>query len=211
MKKYLLGLLKHIFNKKISILAQIDNVSKLSNKAKINRFAKMYNSSLGEYSIVGSNTQIVNADIGKFCSVSWGISIGLAAHPLKNISSSPIFVSKYNGTETSWTNKNTFVQDSRVTIGNDVWIGAKAIIVSGVKIGDGAVIGAGAIVTKDLPDYAIAVGVPAKIIKYRFSEDVVKKLQEIKWWNLSDDVLKKNIELFQKSDFTVSDLERIQK
>ena len=74
----------------------------------------------------------------------------------------------------------------KTKIGNDVWVGENAIILAGVNIGDGAIIGAGAVVTKDVPPYAIVVGVPAKIIKYRFSTDVIKKLLKIKWWDWTD-------------------------
>ena len=77
-----------------------------------------------------------------------------------------------------------------ITIGNDVWIGDNVIIKNGVTVGDGAVIGAGAIVTKDVPPYAIAAGVPAKIIRYRFDERTVRRLSETKWWSLPDDVIK---------------------
>lgn len=74
-----------------------------------------------------------------------------------------------------------------VVIGNDVWIGHGACLLSGVTIGDGAVVGAWAVVAKDIPPYAIAVGNPARVIKYRFSEDVIKRLMEVKWWDLPDE------------------------
>lgn len=76
-----------------------------------------------------------------------------------------------------------FSVNQKTTIGNDVWIGKNAIIIAGVKIGNGAIIGAGAVVTKDVPDYAIVGGVPAKIIRYRASEEQVQYMNEIEWWN----------------------------
>lgn len=81
-------------------------------------------------------------------------------------------------------------------IGNDVWIGAYAVILPGVTIGDGAVIAAGAVVTKDVADYSIVAGVPAQHIRYRFSLDIVKKLKRIQWWNWERDKIESNIELF---------------
>jgi acetyltransferase-like isoleucine patch superfamily enzyme len=73
-----------------------------------------------------------------------------------------------------------------VVIGNDVWIGTGAIILRGLSVGDGAVIGAGAVVTKDVPPYAIVAGNPARVIKYRFEEAVIKRIQASKWWEMSD-------------------------
>lgn len=78
-----------------------------------------------------------------------------------------------------------------VIIGNDVWIGCNVTILDGLKIGDGAVIGAGSVVTKDIPPYAIAAGVPAKILRYRFDKRTIKELLELKWWELDDEEIKK--------------------
>ena len=85
---------------------------------------------------------------------------------------------------------NKFQETKPIEIGNDVFIGMNVIILDGVKIGDGAVIGAGAIVSKDIPPYAIALGNPIQIVKYRFSEDIVEKLLEKKWWDLEHEQLR---------------------
>lgn len=85
-------------------------------------------------------------------------------------------------------------------IGNDVWIGRDVTILPSVNIGDGAVIGTGAVVNRDIPPYAIAVGVPAKVIKYRFTPDEIEKLLKIKWWNWTDEQIKKNIDLLYKPE-----------
>lgn len=76
----------------------------------------------------------------------------------------------------------TFDNSPKTVIGHDVWIGRKAIIMPGVKVGNGAIVGAGAVVTKDVPDYAIVAGVPAKIIKYRFPDLIIQELLSVKWW-----------------------------
>ena len=81
-------------------------------------------------------------------------------------------------------------------IGNDVWIGRSAIVLSGVNIGNGAVIGAGSVVTKDVPDYAIVAGNPAKLIRYRFDEHTIQELQSLKWWAWPDEKIKQYAEYF---------------
>ena len=88
------------------------------------------------------------------------------------------------------------VKDELVEIGNDVWIGANAVILSGVHIGDGAVIGAGAIVTKDVEPYAIVGGVPARVIRYRFTREIIDAFLRIKWWDWPLEKIEENMELF---------------
>ena len=78
----------------------------------------------------------------------------------------------------------------KTTIGNDVWIGANAVVRKGVRVGDGAVIGAGAIVLKDVPAFSVVAGVPAKVIRYRFDENTIYRLLKLKWWEMDEDVLK---------------------
>lgn len=94
----------------------------------------------------------------------------------------------------SWDNKGDII------VGNDVWIGYEAVILSGVTIGDGAVIGARAVVTKDVPPYTIVGGVPAKPIKKRFSEENIKKLQSIRWWDWSKEKIAENITAIQSGN-----------
>ena len=106
----------------------------------------------------------------------------MAKHSLEYLSTSPIFTEKKNGTGHSWVEKSCFVASEQTVIGNDVWIGYRAIIRGGVKVGNGAIIGAGAMVTKDVPAYAIVGGVPAKIIRYRYSQDIITQLERVKWW-----------------------------
>lgn len=209
MLKYFVGFFNNLFKGGVSIFALIDSKSCINKKAKINRRTKIYRSNVSAYSYVGSGTEVICSDIGKFCSIGHSCAIGLAHHSMNNISTSPIFTEVRNGTGYSWTNSNTHKAAQRVTIGNDVWIGIRVIVIGGVKIGNGVIIGAGTIVTKDIPDYAIVVGVPAKIIRYRFEKSIIDRLNEIKWWNSTEEKLRKNLELFQKHDLTLNDIERL--
>ena len=144
------------------------------------------NSEISSYTYVGKNCLIQNARIGKFCSIANDVLIGLGNHPLDFFSTSPLFYSKSNplNIELVLINSN-FEEYKPVYIGNDVWIGANTIILDGVEIGDGCVIAAGSVVTKNVKSYSIVGGVPAKLIKFRFSEEKINKLIDIKWWDLS--------------------------
>lgn len=95
------------------------------------------------------------------------------------------------------------VNKDKLKIGNDVWIGYEAVILSGVTIGDGAIIGTRAVVTKDVPSYTIVGGVPAKPIRKRFDEETIQKLKEIRWWDWEEERIKKNIQAIQSGDINM--------
>lgn len=162
------------------------------------------NSNIGLRSSIGRYSIINNADIGKYCSISWFVTIGAISHPLDRLSTHAFTYRKQFGIAD---NDLTF-DKSRVIIGNDVWIGCNAIIMPGITVGDGAVIGAGSVVTKNVEPYSIVVGNPAKEIKKRFKKDIIDKLMNLSWWNFSDDVLKSNIN-FMKVAINDETLEHI--
>ena len=200
MKKYVYGFLINLFNFNISKLALIDDKSKVKGNTRIYSKCQIFNSNIGSYSYVARNTSIVHANIGAFCSISNNVRIGMGQHKVNSISTSPVFYSKNNALGISWGVRNEFEEFQKVNVGNDVWIGTGVIIMSGVSIGHGAVIGAGAIVTKDIPNYAIAVGIPAKIIKYRFGEKHIKILIDSEWWNWSEKDIRDKIHLFESDE-----------
>ena len=162
--------------------------------------------SIGYGSYIGSNC-VIYGKIGKFCSIADNVNVVVGNHPTRSfISTHPAFfstkqqagftfVDKQRYEETNYSNGNDLV-----TIGNDVWIGYGATILSGVTVHDGAVIAAGSVITKDVPAYAIVGGVPAKIIRYRFTDEQIEKLKELKWWNKSPDWIKENAKYFDNID-----------
>ena len=140
--------------------------------------------------------------IGKFCSIACGVKFlfNSANHTLSSLSTYPfpLFFEEWGlekkDVTNAWDNKGDIV------IGNDVWIGYEAVILAGVTIGDGAIIGTRAVVTKDVPPYTIVGGVPAKPIKKRFSEETISALLEIQWWNWSKERIARNIGAIQSGN-----------
>lgn len=137
--------------------------------------------------------------VGKFCSIACGAKFIFtsANHSLKSLSTYPfpIFFEEW-GLDVSditdaWDNKGDII------VGNDVWIGYEAVILSGVTIGDGAIVGSRAVVTKDIPPYTIVGGVPAKPIRKRFDDVTIARLLELKWWDWSEERIKANLKIIQ--------------
>jgi acetyltransferase-like isoleucine patch superfamily enzyme len=146
---------------------------------------------LGDYSYVSKNSTISRCMIGKFCSIGPNFCCGLGIHPTNGISTAPMFYSTRKQNGMSFCVENKVAESKQTFIGNDVFIGANVTVLDGVKIADGAVIGAGAVVVDDIPPYAVAVGVPAKVVKFRFDEAVINALLEKQWWNGSEEELRR--------------------
>jgi acetyltransferase-like isoleucine patch superfamily enzyme len=175
----------------------IDKFSELGSYSVLFKDVTLINSNLGAYSFVQSRSLISNVEIGKFCSIASNVNIGLGSHPMHMVSTSPVFYDNSQSLPNFMIGKKIFFEElPRTTIESDVWIGHGAMIKAGVTIGTGAVIGAGSVVTKDIPPYSIAAGNPCKVIKSRFSEDIINRLLLSKWWIRSDDELKGLAHLF---------------
>ncbi len=163
---------------------------------------------MDKYSYFGDNCQIVNAKIGAFCSISDHVFVGGAEHPMDWVSTSPVFQNVRHSGPSKRFAKFDLPKSKKTVIGNDVWIGHGVTIKQGVVVGDGAVIGSNAVVTKDVPPYAVVGGIPAKVIKYRFPQEVIDRLEEIQWWNLPDEEITKRIDFFHIKNPSLEDINR---
>jgi acetyltransferase-like isoleucine patch superfamily enzyme len=170
--------------KKVSPFSLISGTS-LHAKCAVKSGCRIYDSSVGRYSFLGRSCFVTNSQVGSFCSIADGCIIGSAAHNLEWASTSPVFQGRANAFRTML-HDGGFEPPKTTKIGDDVWVGLRAIVLGGIHVGNGAVVGAGAIVTKDVPPYAIVAGNPARIIRYRFDDNVISALLESGWWELSD-------------------------
>lgn len=169
---------------------EMDKLSHLSKDSVIFQNVSLVDSKVGLRSYIQKNSSIAYTDIGNYCSIAGDVRTGLANHPLHMVSASPVFYDDSQPLPKFFvSNKSEESIIPRTSIGSDVWIGQSAIIKSGVNIGVGAVIAAGAVVVKDVQPYSIVGGCPAKHIKWRFGESVRNRLLQTEWWLLPDDVL----------------------
>jgi acetyltransferase-like isoleucine patch superfamily enzyme len=156
--------------------------------------------SIGGYSYVSHDTEIVFANIGRFCSIGPGCRIGLGIHPTDHVSTSPVFFSTRKQAGISFTPADVLEENKQIMIGNDVWIGANAMILDGVEIGTGAIVAAGSVVTKDVAPYTIVAGVPAVPKRKRFSDEQIGSLLQSCWWDWTPEKLSKNGPKFSNAD-----------
>ncbi len=148
--------------------------------------------------IIGEHTYLVpgctvadsRSRIGKFCSIAKNVSIGTTMHPLQALTTHPVsYTGEADDLRIPPENRIEFQNKTPVHIGNDVWIGLNVVIMDGITIGDGAVIGSGAVVTRDIPPYAVAVGIPARVIRYRFDPETIERRLKTRWWDRTPEVI----------------------
>lgn len=163
---------------------------KIDKTSKVYEKSELQNVSIGKHSYVGKSCIISDAKIGNFCSIAGYSQIGGGMHPIEMVSTSPCFLSGRSSTGHNFA-QIFFQSSSTVEIGNDVWIGAGCYVKSGVRIGTGSIIGAHSVVTHDVEPYSIVAGVPAKLIRMRFDDNTIQKMNSIKWWDWPDEKIRK--------------------
>lgn len=188
--------------------------SQLGKYVSINRRNYILRSRIGRSSYTGIGTSIRSSTVGNFCSISWNVSIGGGNHEFDRVTSSPLWrlnMMEYGNTghKSNTELQRRFEELPDCIIGNDVWIATNAVILRNVKIGNGAIIGASAVVTRDVAPYSIVTGVPAKTIRRRFNDIVINELEEIRWWDWPADIIRKNADLIYRKKVSMDVIERL--
>ncbi|WP_275669222.1 CatB-related O-acetyltransferase [Pseudoalteromonas shioyasakiensis] len=201
-----------IFKSQLSEKSSVGDFSKVVNSTlfhavRIDRNNHIDNSQLGVYSYTGRNTLILHSVIGRYTSISWNVSIGGANHDYSRVTQHSFLYNSTDNIRPPYEESAYNRFENSVVIGSDVWIAAGAVITRGVEVGDGAVVGANAVVTKDVPPYAIVAGNPAKVIKYRFPKETIEILLKIKWWDWPVEKIRENYSVISQSP----DIEKLKK
>lgn len=196
-----------------SILSNVDRDSVLEDYVSLGEWVSVSKAKIGRCSYVANKTKIANATLGQFCSIGPRVNLGgLGKHPTHWVSSHPVFYSNLRQINLQFVATSKFDEFGKTIVGHDVWIGAGATVLDGITIGNGAIVAAGAVVVRDIPPYTIVGGVPAKIIRKRFDEDVIIRLNQIEWWNYSIDTLKNASDLFCGMEtLSLEDVARLEK
>ncbi len=210
LKNYLHSIfsIKKFTHKYISFSAFWDSKTRITKTTALGGHSRCYNVTIGTYSSIRDRGRAMNAVIGNYTVIAKDCEIGLGVHPTNYLTCHSIFYKNSPwGFHPEWVKPVGNIV--RITnIGNDVWIGAKSMIMDGVTIGDGAIVAAGSVVTRDVPPFAVVGGAPAKVIKYRFSQEVIDRLEEIQWWNLPDEKITEVVDLFHIKNPTLEDINR---
>ena len=163
----------------------------LGHFTEIKERVQFWDSELGDYSYIERHAEVIYARIGKFCAIASNVRINALTHPIERVSQHKITYRPneyFVGARIDKAFRESRIVD-QVEIGHDVWIGHGAIILPGVRIGHGAVVAAGAVVTKDVAPYAIAAGVPAQFLKWRFRPEISQRIIALDWWDWEHDRL----------------------
>ncbi len=181
----------------VGVKSQFEGLNIIGTKSSIDGY-------LGYGSYIGSNSNI-NGRIGKYCSIASNVNVLTGTHPVTEfVSTHPVFFSLNKQNGTTYVTSQLFMEklyadkDKKygIVVGNDVWIGYGVTIIGGIQIGDGAVLLANTIVTRDVPPYSIVGGIPAKVVNKRFDEQTIQFLLEFKWWDKPESWIRQNVRLF---------------
>lgn len=184
--------------------------SHFESNIQINRRNLIQDTHMGRFSYTGQNTTIRGVNVGRFCSISWNVSIGGKDHDIERATNSTLWAF-HNLDGNKQTKKFDYRQGvSGCIVGNDVWVSSNSVILRGVNVGHGAVIGAGAVVTKDVEPYSVVAGVPAKPIKKRFDDNIIAALLDLAWWDWPVDVIRANTDLIYKEKVDLDVIARLQ-
>lgn len=194
---------------RIGIRARVGSGCVFGDHVRIGARSLLANVSVGRFSYFAEKVVVRNATIGSFCSIGPMVRIGLGRHPTQGwVSSHPAFYSAHPPTP-ALASKPAFEEVRLITVGDDVWIGAGAIIVDGVRIETGAIIGAGAVVTRDVPAYSVVGGIPARKIRDRFPPEIRAELLKSEWWLRDEAWLRKYGQYFDDARLFLQEMERI--
>lgn len=172
----------------------IDARSTVAERAQVHHHASLLDSTVGRFSLVGRYSKVAFTDVGAFCSISWDVSLGASRHCLDTATT-------HNFTTWPTYGFAAALDDSereRLVIGCDVWVGCHAVVMPGIRVGHGAVIGSGAVVTKNVPDFHIVAGVPARVVRSRFPDPIAERLLRVAWWNWPIPALHEHEALFRQ-------------
>lgn len=196
-------------------LSQVGGSLDFEVPARLSRAVSIGRCSIGAFSYVGQGSEIRNTSIGRFCSIAANVALGPAEHPTNWLSSHPFqfdgvrYFDEYPHWQAFASSIKKFGGNASTThIGHDVWIGRNAIVRQGVKVGDGAVIAAGSFVNQDVPDFSIVGGVPARVIRCRFDDETITRLQALQWWNYELSSQKNEID-FSRIEYAISQIENL--
>lgn len=181
--------------------SRVDFRSTFGKNVRLHGNSRVTRSDIGSYSYVSAGARVGFARVGKFCCIGpEAIVGGLGRHPTRWLSVHPLFYSTRRQVGLRFVEQDHFDELPAVELGNDVWIGARAIILDGIRIGDGAIIGAGAVVTRDIAPYQVCAGVPARSVRSRFSEADIAALESLRWWDWSEPQLRSAAALMRTGD-----------
>lgn len=176
----------------------LDRTSRLGRFNVLFEQVSLIDSTVGDHTYFQKGTIVMACDLGKYCSIAMQAFLGLPHHEIDTVSSHPVFYLRDTPLVRRYCKSNKSQPVLRTSIAHDVWIGHGALVIAGVKVGVGAVVGAGSVVTRDVPDYAIVGGVPARVIRYRFEEQMRNRLLASRWWEMPDEWLETHVDLFSR-------------